>query len=191
MTELPTSWRDACLEMEQRVREKYPNILVSALRECIELHAPQFRKRGADLVHVEIGDKLERWIDELPEHHPHYFPNTSPDLLEQAFVLGNLTARGKVIKQEGRARYLEVAKVWSADPNDPRIPGKRPGSQSADDRPEVKDRSNNPWLPEAWNVSKQGSIVKAMGIEKAAAIARTAGSYIGATKPNADYALKS
>jgi hypothetical protein len=45
---------------------------------------------------------------------------------------------------------------------------------------------NNPWGPgAAWSVTRQGEIMKSLGAEKAAAIAKAAGSFIGATKPGA------
>jgi hypothetical protein len=42
---------------------------------------------------------------------------------------------------------------------------------------------NNPWSAEGWSVQKQGAVAKSLGVEKAAAIAKAAGSYIGATAP--------
>lgn len=45
------------------------------------------------------------------------------------------------------------------------------------------NKGENPWSAANWNVTAQGKIVKALGTEKAAAIARAAGSHIGATKP--------
>jgi hypothetical protein len=46
-------------------------------------------------------------------------------------------------------------------------------------------KANNPWSKDAWSVTKQGEVVKALGIEKATAIAKAAGSFVGATKPKA------
>lgn len=53
----------------------------------------------------------------------------------------------------------------------------------ADSTGNVKGK-NNPWGPgAAWSIQKQGAVVKSLGVEKAAAIAKAAGSFIGATKP--------
>jgi hypothetical protein len=43
--------------------------------------------------------------------------------------------------------------------------------------------SNNPWSAANWNVTEQGRLVRVLGEEKAAGIARAAGSHIGATRP--------
>ena len=44
---------------------------------------------------------------------------------------------------------------------------------------------NNPWSAEGWSIQKQGAVAKSLGIEKAAQIAKAAGSFVGATKPGA------
>ena len=46
-------------------------------------------------------------------------------------------------------------------------------------------RSENPWSdsPGAWNLTKQGQIVKTMGVEKAAALAAQVGAKLGDTRP--------
>jgi hypothetical protein len=49
--------------------------------------------------------------------------------------------------------------------------------------PKTEQTRRNPWLKEYWNVTAQGSIIKASGREVASQIAAAAGSYIGATKP--------
>jgi hypothetical protein len=48
-------------------------------------------------------------------------------------------------------------------------------------------KTNNPFHKYAWNVTEQARLVKAIGLEKAEAIAKAAGVKIGATKPNADF----
>ena len=62
-------------------------------------------------------------------------------------------------------------------------------------RPEIFDplaadkmkASTNPFSGKAWNVSKQGALLRAVGPEKCAAIAASVGARIGDTKPNANY----
>lgn len=46
----------------------------------------------------------------------------------------------------------------------------------------------NPWSPEAWNITEQGRVVKALGLQKAASLAASAGSHIGAIKPARKFA---
>jgi hypothetical protein len=42
---------------------------------------------------------------------------------------------------------------------------------------------DNPWSARRWNVTKQGQTIRALGLDKAAAIAAAAGCKIGDTKP--------
>lgn len=50
---------------------------------------------------------------------------------------------------------------------------------------EQKEKADNPWSAAGWNVTRQAQLVRASGLEKAAQIAKAAGSYIGATRPAA------
>lgn len=45
--------------------------------------------------------------------------------------------------------------------------------------------AGNPWTAENWNVTKQGGVIREHGREKADQLAKSAGSYVGATKPAA------
>ena len=45
---------------------------------------------------------------------------------------------------------------------------------------------DNPWSKKSWNVTKQGEAVRTHGAEKAAALAKAAGSVLGATAPPSD-----
>lgn len=57
------------------------------------------------------------------------------------------------------------------------------GNDGGDGLPKGQ-RETNPWGPGAqWNVTRQGQLVKSLGIEKASKIAAAAGSHIGATRP--------
>jgi hypothetical protein len=48
----------------------------------------------------------------------------------------------------------------------------------------------NPWSEEGWNTTAQGAIFRgAGGAAQAASLAKAAGSYIGATKPNNRHSL--
>lgn len=44
-------------------------------------------------------------------------------------------------------------------------------------------RANNPWSKGAWNMTKQGALVRELGEQKASEIAASVGSHIGATRP--------
>lgn len=45
--------------------------------------------------------------------------------------------------------------------------------------------SDNPWSKGAWNLTKQGEVIKSQGNEKAQQMAKAAGSYVGAPRPPA------
>ncbi len=45
--------------------------------------------------------------------------------------------------------------------------------------------SRNPWRKENWNLTRQGEVVRALGVAKAGEIAKAAGSFVGATRPAA------
>lgn len=49
----------------------------------------------------------------------------------------------------------------------------------------IRKRSTNPFSRDAWNVTEQGRLLRAIGQEKCAALARAAGVTIGATRPAA------
>ncbi len=42
---------------------------------------------------------------------------------------------------------------------------------------------SNPWAAGSWNVTEQGRLVRVLGKDKAAGIAKSAGSFIGAVRP--------
>ena len=52
-------------------------------------------------------------------------------------------------------------------------------------KPSERDNPANPFSRSGWNVTKQAQLVKALGLQKAADIARSAGVTVGATKPAA------
>lgn len=92
---------------------------------------------------------------------------------------GSMTAKSQVYlalkldpkSQDGRAQlesYLDT---------------KRLAHEAAIKKPEAKLSGVNPWSAEHWNITKQGAILKGLGPEKAASIARAAKSFIGATRP--------
>lgn len=49
------------------------------------------------------------------------------------------------------------------------------------------DHASNPWSAKGWNVTKAGALVRAVGAERAAAIARSVGCTLGSTHPNPAY----
>jgi hypothetical protein len=95
---------------------------------------------------------------------------------------GNKTAYAKVYVQLGKDRAATDALLGE----------KKPAAESSDDDATKKkigtaDHRNNPFSREGWNISAQGKLLRAVGVEKCAAIARSVGSKIGATQPSPHY----
>ena len=95
---------------------------------------------------------------------------------------GNWTSIGAIARLLGSR---EAAEALIADKT-----GDTPGSISVvDDKttdktaPKLKDGKTNPWSAEGWDSLKQQSIVRSLGPAKASEIARSAGSFLGATSP--------
>lgn len=185
-------YRDPCLTIEDLLVKA--GCQPSAVREGIERRGPEFKNMDGELIYRGSDSRFEGMtIEEFcaPEHLkqvlPHYFfADKIIDLEEEAFggPKINLAARGALLKEVGAPLYNELMQRWGATHTKNGIrPGPAPGRKDEDRSPEGKARSTNPWLAQNWSITAQGSVVKALGIDKAAAIAKAAGSYIGATRP--------
>jgi hypothetical protein len=94
---------------------------------------------------------------------------------EQNEKLFRLTAANKARSVAGDAKPKAVLEALRASSPDLFIdPVQRAG-----------DGKRNPWSAKNWNFSKQLELVKVLGAEKAAQIAKAGGSFLGATKPGA------
>lgn len=105
-------------------------------------------------------------------------PTIDPALVELART--NLTSRGALYRLLGSAEAVDAVLAGNA--------GDTPGSISVVDdttktAPKLKDGKTNPWSAEGWDSLKQQSIVRSLGPAKASEIARSAGSFLGATSP--------
>ena len=191
---MPTEYeyRDPCLTIEDLTVKA--GCQPSAVREAIELFGPQFKNMDGELLYRGSEGRFEGMtIEEFcaPEHlkevKSHWFLADKIVSLEvRAFGdKPTLKARGELIKEVGPALYRELQKRWSAD--DTLRPGKcpsvLPARAESDRSPEGAAKANNPWLAANWNITAQGRVLAGLGAEKAAAIAKAAGSYIGATRP--------
>ncbi|MCG2629725.1 hypothetical protein L6654_24175 [Bradyrhizobium sp. WYCCWR 13023] len=187
-------YRDPCLTIEDLLVKA--GCQPSAVREAIDLFGPQFKNMDGALLYRGSESRFEGMTIEefcspahLKEAKPHwFFADKIVDLEELAFGdKPTLKARGDLMKEVGPALYRELQQRWSAD--DSLRPGKRPSAapspKDRDRTPEGDAKANNPWSKAAWSITRQGQVVKALGLEKAAGIAKSAGSYIGATKPAA------
>jgi hypothetical protein len=145
----------------------------------------EFDDSTGQIIHKATGLTVKAWIDAQREKRPHWFAaqtDENAELEQKAFGEGNVTARGKLVKGN-QAPALARAKAWGLRDLNDYSRGTRPSDTPAGEKkPAAKDR-NNPWLPECWNITKQGQLIKVMGLDGAARMAKAAGSFVGATKP--------
>jgi hypothetical protein len=140
-------------------------------------------------------ESLTEFIAELKAsgEAAHFWPEPEPgEGIDPALIEAacgskpTLAARAKLLKIAGDG-YPKILAAWGASANT-LAPGKNP-KVSNEKVPDKKphDHSNNPFHKSQWNVTKQGALIKTLGLDKANAIAKSVGSHVGATRPNADY----
>jgi hypothetical protein len=100
-----------------------------------------------------------------------------PEANEKLF---HMTAAGKIRSVAGE---MKVKKYFDTVLRN-EMPSLFLEAGQSDKGGDVKGK-RNPWSAEGWSIQKQGAVAKSLGVEKAAQIAKSAGSYIGATKPGA------
>jgi hypothetical protein len=101
--------------------------------------------------------------------------------LEAAALAGNVSAHGALWKQLGDAGYAAWKKAHAATPG--KAAAKGDETKPDADKIEAKGFNGpNPWKAESWNVTAQGKLVAAIGETAAAGIAKSAKSFLGATK---------
>lgn len=124
----------------------------------------------------------------LQTNKPHLLPPIyERPLADRAFVDGNLSARGALVKQVGMTEANKIAESYGLrSAIDPRR-GKAPAEPEGKKKNGNADHSKNPFHASAWNISKQGALLRAVGVEKCAGIAASVGSRIGATRPNPNF----
>lgn len=131
---------------------------------------------------ITAESEIPQFIEQCKKEKPHRFAVQSDHdaaLCVQAFVTGNLTAQGKLFNAVGEARFNELKKLYADGV--PESEKKRTGSP---------DHAKNPWAPTPANikpngrftedaVSRQMSLVRAIGAEKAGDIASRVGCRLG------------
>jgi hypothetical protein len=98
---------------------------------------------------------------------------------------GNRTAYGKVYLALGKDRAATDALI--AQKQAPVTVKDDSAADDASDKKPITDHSKNPWHKSNFNVTRQGQLLKQFGKEKAASMAKSVGSHIGATHPNLDF----
>jgi hypothetical protein len=74
-----------------------------------------------------------------------------------------------------------------ADELEKRAASLRAAANLAAPKAKPGDHASNPWSRQGFNITKQGALIKAIGVEKSARIAASVGCKIGDTKPNPNY----
>ncbi|OSI70867.1 hypothetical protein [Bradyrhizobium canariense] len=184
-------YKDPCLTIEELTVKA--GCQPSAVREAIKLFGPQFKNMDGELLYRGSESRFEGMTIEefcasehLKKAKPHwFFADSIVSLEEQAFggPTINLKARGELMKEVGAPLYNELMARWGASHTKNGVsPG--PSPKERDRSPEGAAKANNPWSKAGWNLTAQGSLIRAIGLEKAQGIAKAAGSYVGATKPS-------
>jgi hypothetical protein len=126
----------------------------------------------------------------LQANKPHLLPPVyERSLAERAFVDGNLSARGALVKQVGLIEANKIAESYGLKSATDTRRGTAPtrdddaGKKNSDP---AKHR-NNPFWRGNWNISAQGKLLRAVGPEKCAAIANAVGAKIGDVRPNQNF----
>lgn len=120
-----------------------------------------------------------------------------PTLIEAACgskptLAARAALRAACIVADGPRLYDEILSAWDCSEKT-LVPGKNPKAVDASKANEAaidqrrKDHSGNPFHRSQWNISKQGALVKSLGLEKTNQIAKSVGSHVGATRPNPDF----
>jgi hypothetical protein len=146
--------------------------------------------RGDDCVLRETNEPIESDASKawLEKNKSHLMPaKYERSLADRAFADGNISARGELVKQVGMLEANKIAQRYGLrDAIDSRR-GTAPVDIEAKKKIGSADHKNNPWHQSNFNVTAQGRLIKAIGAEKAAAIAASVGSHVGATHPNPSY----
>lgn len=145
---------------------------------------------------ITSASEIPAWIEACKKDKSHRFAiagTENNELFIRAFAHGNLSAQGVVVKTLGEDRAREVAAQFGT------TLGGKPGTIPESLKANIPDfdhtkPSTNPWSAHPSNLDAQGrysaraitsqaSVVKALGAEKASAIARAAGAKLGDIRP--------
>jgi hypothetical protein len=107
-------------------------------------------------------------------------PDVDPQLLASARA-GNITAKGRLVRQLGSLAAVDAVLADKSNTGADDTPRDEKGRFVGATPQEKEAAANNPWGPN-WNVTRQGQVVRSLGIEAAQRIAKAAGSHVGATK---------
>jgi len=161
---------------------------IEAAKDCYDLYSTKCVVDPETLQVTLENLPLDKGLEAIIEKRPLWKP-TGPDPravaqqeLEATALAGNVSAHGRLHRTLGPERYQQWCKDHAAKPGKAadEVAAATAAAAAANGDDKTKD---NPWLAEKWSVTRQGQLVRALGIEAANRIAKAAGSHVGATKP--------
>lgn len=168
--------------------EQNGRVLPTAVEDVLEnFRAGRFKATDA----ASFLEKIEHEEVGLCGPKPHWFipaAGSDDDMARQAFLFGHATSQAQYVKKFGMTAAVEAAKLYENPFASGTYgkPGIEPEAEKAKrNGGDGKQRTSNPWSAEHWNTRRQTELVKQIGFAAAEGIARSAGSFIGATKPGA------
>jgi hypothetical protein len=145
------------------------------------------------------SESFSAFLERVKPQVPHWYPPVEPgDDLDAALIEAacgakpTLSARAALLKAAGPETYGKILRAWGCSERtlapgvNPKAEAKSASDNDARDK-RRKDHSGNPFHKSQWNISKQGALIKSLGLDKANAIAKSVGSHVGATRPNPDF----
>ena len=147
--------------------------------------APLCEMQGSACVLKATGaaiesDKSLTWVR---ENKPHLLPPVyQVNDADVAFTgRGNKTVAQKLIRELGKTEADKIAQTYGKAHALDNKPGVAP--QRKQHKSDNAEHAKNPWSKAGWSVTRQGQLVRSLGVEKASAMARAVSSHIGATRP--------
>jgi hypothetical protein len=107
-------------------------------------------------------------------------PDLDPALVASALA-GNRTAYSRLFVACGRDKAVLDAALTAKKGDKPDADS---GADTLPDKAQKYAGANNPWSAAGWSITRQGQLVKQLGLAAATSIAASASSFIGATKPS-------
>jgi hypothetical protein len=171
-------------------------ITPAAVKYLHSMYAPSAMVVDGEVCFTVEGETLplKEAVDRAVEKNPAFHPPKTPAIDQAAVELeavkadaltGNATAHSRLFKLIGKDGYNN----WKVE--NAAAPGKEGRAKDKDTSNKSNgsdDRENNPWSAQGWNATKQGQLIRAIGLAKATEIAKSVGCVPGDVRPNAKFA---
>jgi hypothetical protein len=183
------------------VLEKYIQGLSDELMDKVDLVDEVLKWKGTnETLDPALVQKTIRPI------YPHvWVGRVDRGLAHKALVLGDVSACGELMKEYGPDAFAQLQKTYGVSKIGER--GKEPPISETEavekasriaalkkelasleaDTPKQTPHAKNPFSSQHWSLAGQGALVKSLGLETTASIARAVGCKIGDVRPNPAY----